>query len=43
MAENDQPPPKVAPRVVGAPKIRQLYWCDSLPPLNVCETQLVCT
>lgn len=28
MASSDQPPPKVPPRVVGAPKIRQLYWCD---------------
>ncbi len=28
MAGNYQPPPKVAPRVVGAPKIRQLFWCD---------------
>ncbi len=28
MAGSDQPPPKVAPRVVGAPRIRQLYWCD---------------
>lgn len=28
MAGSDQPPPKVAPRIVGAPKIRQLYWCD---------------
>ncbi|HWT11205.1 MAG TPA: type II toxin-antitoxin system PemK/MazF family toxin [Allosphingosinicella sp.] len=22
------PPPKVAPRLVAAPRIRQLYWCD---------------
>ena len=22
------PPPKVAPRLVGAPKVRQIYWCD---------------
>ena len=28
MAGDDQPPPKVAPRVVAAPRIRQLYWCD---------------
>lgn len=23
-----QTPPKVAPRLIGAPKIRQLLWCD---------------
>lgn len=28
MAGSDQPPPKIAPRIVGAPRIRQLYWCD---------------
>lgn len=28
MAQNDQPPPKLEPRIVGAPKIRQFYWCD---------------
>lgn len=28
MTPNEQPPPRVAPRLVGAPKIRQLYWCD---------------
>ena len=22
------PPPKVNPRLISAPKIRQLYWCD---------------
>lgn len=22
------PPPKVRPRLIGAPKIRQLFWCD---------------
>ena len=22
------PPPKIAPRLIGAPKVRQLYWCD---------------
>ena len=22
------PPPKIRPRLVGAPKIRQLFWCD---------------
>lgn len=27
-AHPQDPPPKVAPRLVGAPKIRQLYWCD---------------
>jgi mRNA interferase MazF len=26
--ETDFKPPKVAPRVKSAPKIRQLYWCD---------------
>jgi mRNA interferase MazF len=25
---SEEPPPKVQPRVKGAPKIRQLYWCD---------------
>lgn len=24
----DQPPPRVPPRLIGAPKIRQLLWCD---------------
>jgi mRNA interferase MazF len=29
MSVHDQsPPPRVAPRLVGAPKIRQLFWCD---------------
>lgn len=28
MASSDQPPPKVPPRLVGAPKVRQLLWCD---------------
>jgi mRNA interferase MazF len=28
MATNPQRPPKVQPRLIGAPKIRQLYWCD---------------
>lgn len=29
MSAHDQsPPPRVAPRLVGAPKIRQLFWCD---------------
>ena len=28
MTPNEPPPPRVAPRLVGAPKIRQLYWCD---------------
>lgn len=27
-AHEQAPPPKVAPRLVGAPKIRQLLWCD---------------
>lgn len=27
-AHNQSPPPKFAPRLVGAPKIRQLFWCD---------------
>ena len=27
-AREQAPPPKVAPRVIGAPKIRQLFWCD---------------
>jgi mRNA interferase MazF len=27
-ANIQQAPPKVAPRLTGAPKIRQLYWCD---------------
>jgi mRNA interferase MazF len=29
MSAHDQsPPPRVAPRLIGAPKIRQLFWCD---------------
>ena len=28
MASSDQPPPKVSPRLVGAPKVRQFLWCD---------------
>ena len=28
MTDVDQTPPKVAPRLKSAPKIRQLYWCD---------------
>ena len=28
MASNPQKPPQVTPRLIGAPKIRQLYWCD---------------
>ena len=24
----DSPPPRVKPRIIPAPKIRQLYWCD---------------
>ena len=27
-AQEQAPPPKVAPRIIGAPKIRQLFWCD---------------
>ena len=27
-ASEDQPPPRVEPRLKAAPKIRQLYWCD---------------
>jgi mRNA interferase MazF len=27
-AHEQAPPPKVAPRLIGAPKIRQLFWCD---------------
>lgn len=27
-AHPQPPPPKVAPRVISAPRIRQLYWCD---------------
>ena len=27
-AHEQSPPPRVAPRLVGAPKIRQLFWCD---------------
>ena len=27
-AHPQAPPPKVAPRLVAAPKIRQLLWCD---------------
>jgi mRNA interferase MazF len=25
---HDQKPPWVAPRIIAAPKIRQIYWCD---------------
>jgi mRNA interferase MazF len=28
MAENIERPPRVQPRIIAAPKIRQLYWCD---------------
>lgn len=27
-AREQEPPPKIAPRLIGAPKIRQLFWCD---------------
>lgn len=27
-AHEQAPPPKVPPRLIGAPKIRQFYWCD---------------
>ncbi|MDF3812900.1 MULTISPECIES: type II toxin-antitoxin system PemK/MazF family toxin [Rhodopseudomonas] len=28
MAQAEEPPPRIAPRLKSAPKIRQLYWCD---------------
>lgn len=28
MANEQDPPPKLLPRVTSAPKHRQLYWCD---------------
>lgn len=28
MVQNAQTPPKIAPRLKSAPKIRQFYWCD---------------
>ena len=28
MAEDFERPPKVQPRIIAAPKIRQFYWCD---------------
>lgn len=28
MTQSDSPPPRVARRLIGAPKIRQLLWCD---------------
>jgi mRNA interferase MazF len=28
MADEQEAPPKVAPRVKAAPRIRQMYWCD---------------
>lgn len=24
----ENPPPRIRPRIIAAPKIRQLYWCD---------------
>lgn len=27
-AQPQAPPPKVAPRLIAAPRIRQFYWCD---------------
>ena len=27
-AHEQTPPPRVVPRLTGAPKIRQLFWCD---------------
>lgn len=24
----EPPPPRIRPRLIGAPKIRQLFWCD---------------
>jgi mRNA interferase MazF len=43
---NEQAPPKVPPRIKGAPKIRQLYWCDfpkdaHLPEFWKCRAVLV--
>jgi mRNA interferase MazF len=28
MTTEQETPPRVAPRLIGAPKIRQIYWCD---------------
>ena len=28
MVGSNQTPPKVPPRLTGAPKVRQLFWCD---------------
>lgn len=28
MTTEDQKPPRIAPRIRAAPKIRQVYWCD---------------
>lgn len=28
MTSTEQPPPRIKPRLIGAPKIRQLFWCD---------------
>jgi mRNA interferase MazF len=28
MVSAEEKPPRVPPRLIGAPKIRQLYWCD---------------
>ncbi len=28
MSNNQEKPPKVAPKLTAAPKIRNLYWCD---------------
>lgn len=28
MINHDEPPTRVVPRIVGAPKIRQMFWCD---------------
>ena len=28
MAITEQTPPRIKPRLIGAPKIRQLFWCD---------------
>jgi len=42
----EEPPPKVAPRIKAAPKIRQLYWCDfpkdaQLPEFWKCRSCLI--
>lgn len=44
----DDRPPKVAPRIKAAPKIRQLYWCDfpkdaHLPEFWKCRAVIICS